>query len=56
MLDFWKSEINGKKKMQQSAQSSKDDIGRSVASSTDNSVAEASDVVKFSAKDPVEKM
>lgn len=55
MLDFWKSEINGKKKMQQSAQSSKDDIGRSVASSTDNSVAEASDVVNFSAKDPVEK-
>lgn len=55
MLDFRKSEINEKKKMQQSAQSSKDDIGRSVASSTDNSVADASDVVKFSAKDPVEK-
>ena len=55
MLDFGKSEINGKKKMQQSAQSSKDDIGRSVASSTDNSVAEASDVVNFSAKDPVEE-
>lgn len=55
MLDFRKSEINEKKKMQQSAQSSKDDIGRSVASSTDNSVTDASDVVKFSAKDPVEK-
>lgn len=51
MLDFRKSEINGKKKMQQSAQSSKDDIGRSVASSTDNSVADASDVVKGAAED-----
>ena len=54
MLDFKKTLINEKKKMQQSAQPHDGGIGRSVASS-ENNIADASSVVKFSAKDPVER-